>query len=152
MKDSIKAIGGAAVVFLGLWAIAPAANAADVCTFQTSKNHYATTKHSPNEVLRLSWRTDTDEVLDFHWEHQANGQTVLWYPFAAAPGTVHSESGPRWNVDLGITTAGFEDFRYRMYGKLAVNISLPAATFAVIYEGTGTAWDVAYGEVACAPM
>jgi len=136
-----------AVLAVSFLFVAPiTANAADrICTFKTDKARYASIKNLA-EPLSFKWHTGTGQVTDFSWLHGASA--VEWFPYAAQPGTVTPEINYN-RVELGITTAGFESTRYTIKGYLATNIKSSNVTFAGIYEGTGTAWFVAYGKRTC---
>lgn len=151
MKRNLLGTSGAFTsLMVGLWA-APVASvhaADEICTFKTNDAHYATLT-SPGEPIVFKWRKSTGKVSGFKWLHGG----VTWFSFAAQRGTVLPDGGfpadYHLRVNLGITTAGYEPVRYEIRGYLEPNISLPNATFAGVYEGTGTAWIVAYGELSC---
>lgn len=52
-------------------------------------------------------------------------------------------------ISLGITTAGYDTTRYSLKGYISIDKNWPDATFAAIYEGTGTEWMAAKGLVTC---
>jgi hypothetical protein len=114
-----------------------------VCTFETKEAHYASVTNPP-EYLTFRWHTATARVESFQW----NQGDTTWFSFPADPGTVRPMA--YYNVvDLKMTRKGLEGAAYSIKGYVAPNIRLPAATFAAIYEGTGTAWFVARGVVNC---
>ena len=121
----------------------------EICTFKSNSTHYANVA-SPAETLAFRWRRSTGKVTGFVWQH--GSPAVKWFPYAANPGKVVPDEFPgdyHNRVNLGITTAGFESTRYEIRGYVEPNIALPSATFSGIYEGTGTAWIVAYGSLTC---
>jgi hypothetical protein len=128
---------------VGLLRGTPAHAQGQICRFETNEAHYASLT-SPPERLVFEWDRASGAVVSFQWINGPN----TWFPYAADPGQVTEEFNYR-RLDLGITTTGFEDTRYSIKGYLATNVQLPAVTFAGIYEGTGTAWFVGYGNLTC---
>jgi len=108
--------------------------------FKSETAYYATVT-SPPEALSFEWDNDTGVPSRFEWLHGG----VAWYLYRA-PGNVTQENAYYYDVDLRITTDGFEDTAYSLKGKLTIDaVRADGATFAAIYEGTGTAWFVADG-------
>jgi hypothetical protein len=118
-----------------------AAGATGYCVFESRNAYY---QGSPAEPIKLVWRTSDGEVQSWDWLHGG----VPWFSFAANKGTAKQDFY-YYLLDVGITTAGYTSTRYSLKGYIAENIAWPAATFAVIYEGTGTAWFVAHGTLTC---
>ena len=122
---------------------APAQGVDQICTFETKEAHYATLT-SPPEYLAIKWHTATARADSFQW----NQGDVTWFSYPQDPGTVTPMA--YYNVlSLRVTRKGYEDTAYSIKGYIAPNVQLPAATFAGIYEGTGTAWFVAHGALTC---
>lgn len=114
----------------------------DKCVFESSNAVYG---GGPPEKISLTWRRSTGKILAFSWDHGAP-----WYSYAADPGTMVEEpSGAYYQFNIGTTTAGFDSTRYQLKGYLAISMDWPDATFAAIYEGTGTSHMVATGKVSC---
>ena len=116
-----------------------------ICTFETKEAHYARVT-SPPEYLAIKWHTATGRVESFQW----NQGGTTWFSYPQDPGSVTQAS--YYNlVNLRITWSGLQaqNGAYSIKGSIAPNVHLPAATFAGIYEGTGTAWFVAYGSLTC---
>jgi hypothetical protein len=112
--------------------------------FETETAHYATVT-SPAETLSFEWDADTGVPSRFDWLHGG----VAWYLDKSTPGRITREN-PNVNyydLDIRITTAGFEETPKTLKGKLTVNVVQrpDGATFASILEGTGSAWLVANG-------
>jgi hypothetical protein len=115
----------------------------DKCVFESSTAVYG---GGPPEKISITWRRSTGNIIAFSWDHGG----VAWYSFAGNPGTMVEEpSGAYYQFNIGTTTAGYDSTRYQLKGYLAINIDWPAATFAAIYEGTGTSHMVANGKVNC---
>ena len=115
--------------------------------FTSETAHYATVT-SPEETLSFAWDADTGVPSRFDW--LTGG--VAWYLDKSTPGRIVREN-PNVNyydVDLHVTTAGYEKTPNALKGKLTVNVVKRAdgATFAAILEGTGSAWLVAEGTLA----
>lgn len=134
--------------FVALLINGTSAQAADeICTFKTNESHFASLL-SPPEPMAFKWRKSTGKVLGASWLHGG----VKWFSFNPDKGTVMPDKFPgdyHQRVNLGITTTGFETTRYQILGYVQPNITLPNATFAGVYEGTGSAWFVAYGNLSC---
>lgn len=134
------ALAGAAL------SLAPSASAkpltGEKCVFESKAAIYA---GGPPEPITLVWNRSTGEILDWSWNHGG----VPWYSFAANKGTVELEGSYYHRFDIGMTSAGYDTTRYSLKGYLTINIAWPNATFAAIYEGTGTSWMAAHGTVNC---
>lgn len=113
----------------------------DTCEFKSTNAYY---QGSPPEPIKLVWRKSDGAIQSWDWLHGG----VPWFSFAANKGTAKQESY-YYLLDVGITLAAYSSWRYSLKGYIAENIAWPAATFAVIYEGTGTAWFVAHGSLTC---
>jgi hypothetical protein len=108
--------------------------------FKSETAHYATVT-SPAETFSFEWDADTGAPSRLDWLHGG----VAWYLYKT-PGSVTKQKGHYWEVDLHITTDGYQETAYSLKGKLTIDATRPdGATFAAIYEGTGTAWFVADG-------
>lgn len=128
----------------------PSYAADEECTFQSAEAHYAT-HASPGEPLVVKWRKSSSEVVEIQWVHGG----VNWFAYAPQPGTVRGDGFPgdyHLRFNLGMTTSGYEASRYEVRGYINTNISLPNATLAGVFEGTGSAWFVAYGRLDCVPV
>lgn len=114
------------------------------CVFESKSAIYA---GGPPEPITLVWNRSTGEIVSWSWDHGG----VPWFSFPANRGTAELESGSSYyyRVDIGMTTSGYETTRYSLKGYITVNIAWPDATFAAVYEGTGTAWMGAQGTVNC---
>lgn len=124
---------------------AMAAVPAGYCVFESKNAYY---QGGPPEGIKLVWRKSDGAVQSWDWLHGG----VSWFSFAADKGTAKPDYPSYLNyylLDVGITTSGYTSTRYSLRGFIATNIALPAATFSVIYEGTGTAWLVAHGTLNC---
>jgi hypothetical protein len=115
--------------------------------FTSETARYATVT-SPEEALSFAWDADTGVPSRFDW--LTGG--VAWYLDKNTPGRIVREN-PNVNyydVDIRVTTAGFEKTPNTLKGKLTVNVVQrpDGATFAAILEGTGSAWLVADGTLA----
>ncbi len=136
------------IVGFGLCRFASAAD--EICTFSTTASHYANLS-SPPEPFAFKWRKSTGQVLNTYWLHGG----VKWFSYVNDRGSALPDKFPgdyHVRVNLGITTAGFESTRYQLLGFVQPNVSLPNATFSAIYEGSGSAWFVAYGKITCAAV
>ncbi|MFN3517249.1 MAG: hypothetical protein ACK4YM_08835 [Novosphingobium sp.] len=116
----------------------------DTCTFETKSAIYA---GGPPEFLAITWNLKSGEVLSVKWDHGG----VTWYSYGADKGTVQPEPphGYYYLTNIGMTTAGYDATRYSLKGHIAIDKDWPDATFAAVYEGTGTAWMAAKGMVRC---
>ena len=114
------------------------------CTFKTNSAIYA---GGPPESVAITWNLRTGEVKSFRWDHSG----VTWYSFDGDKGRVQSDPPHVYYylTSLGITTAGYETTRYSLKGYISIDKDWPDATFAAIYEGTGTEWMAAKGSVTC---
>ncbi len=112
-----------------------------IAKFTTDEAYYASFP-SPPERLTIEWDTEAGKPIHLEWVH---GSAVLFlYP--NTPGCIMRETPDinYYDVNLRMTTAGYEETAYSLKGKLTVDAHRPSgATFAGIYEGTGTAWFVA---------
>ena len=119
-----------------------------ICTFETKDAHYASVT-SPPEYLAIRWHTATGNVESFQWI-QGGATTTTWFSYPPDHGSVTPVA--YYNLlNLRITRQGYETTAaYSIKGYIAPNVQLPAATFAGIYEGTGTSWFVAQGMLTCA--
>jgi len=119
----------------------------EICTFKTDESHFSSLL-SPPEPMAFKWRKSTGKVLSFYWLHGG----VKWFSYKPNKGTVMPDLYPgdyHHRVNLGTTTTGFETTRYQILGYVQTNKELPNATFAGTWEGTGSAWFVAYGNLNC---
>jgi hypothetical protein len=112
--------------------------------FTSGTAHYATVT-SPAESLSFAWDADTGVPSRFDWLHGG----VAWYLHPDTPGRITREN-PNVNyydLDIRVTTAGFEASPNTLKGKLTVNVVArpDGATFAGVLEGTGSSWLVATG-------
>jgi hypothetical protein len=116
----------------------------DKCVFESSAASYG---GGAPEPISLTWNHRTGKIIAFSW----NNRGTPWYSYAAEPGTVTQETpgGYYYHANIGLTTAGYDTTRYQLKGYIAINIDWPDATFAAIYEGTGTSYMVAHGKVKC---
>lgn len=117
----------------------------DKCIFETSAASYG---GGAPEPMSITWNRSSGKIIAFSW----NNRGTPWYSYAADTGTV-TEDAPGsyyFHTNIGLTTAGYDSTRYQLKGYIAINIDWPAATFAAIYEGTGTSYMVAHGKVSCA--
>lgn len=114
-----------------------------IAKFTTDEAYYASFP-SPAEQLTIEWNTETGQPIRLEWVHGS----AVWFLHPKTPGSITREM-PDFNyydVNLRMTTAGYEETAYGLKGKLTVDAHRPSgATFAAIYEGTGTAWFVADG-------
>lgn len=123
-----------------------------LCVFQSKNAHY---EGSPPEPIKLVWIQDsTGAIQSWDWTHGG----VMWYSFAADKGTAKPDSTDLkyFVLNLGITLKKYASTRYQLKGYIGKNGATPKnsptwpnATFAVIYEGTGTTWFVAHGTLSC---
>lgn len=147
-KGTIKASTPAVMIIAAFLLNSVIVQAADeICTFKTNESHYASLL-SPPEPMTFKWRKSTGKVLTASWLHG----DVNWFSYTPNKGTVMPDKFPgdyHQRVNLGITTAGFETTRYQILGYVQPNIGLPNATFAGVFEGTGSNWFVAYGNLSC---
>ncbi|MBF2085677.1 hypothetical protein [Thermoleptolyngbya sp. C42_A2020_037] len=113
-----------------------------IARFESKEAYYASFP-SPPEILIFEWDTETGKPIRLEWQHGG----AVWFLYHA-PGQITRET-PDFNyydVNLRMTTTGYEHAAYGLKGKLTVDAHRPSgATFAGIYEGTGTAWFVADG-------
>lgn len=144
----MMAIIPAVMSFGALVSNAQTVQAADeICTFKTNASHFASLL-SPPEPMVFKWRKSTGKVLGASWLHGG----VKWFSYNLDKGTVLPDKFPgdyHQRVNLGITTAGFETTRFQILGYVQPNIAMPNATFAGVFEGTGSNWFVAYGNLSC---
>lgn len=144
-KLSIGSLLGIFLFALGASGYAAAAD--EICTFSTNAAHYANLT-SPAEPFAFKWRKSTGQVLNTYWVHGG----VKWFSYVNDRGSALPDKFPgdyHVLVNLGITTTGFESTRYQLLGVVQPNVILPNATFSAVYEGTGSAWFVAYGKMTC---
>jgi hypothetical protein len=131
------------ILTVGFLSVAPA-YAADVCSFDTSQAYFDSTGN-PGEELSFQWDKDSGNVKAFSWK-----TSIPRFSFKGDPGQVTTE-GVYYSFNLGATTENFQTTsRETIKGYLSprnVINSRDEYTFAGIFEGTGTAWFVAYGTV-----
>lgn len=121
--------------------------ASNICTFYSATAHYANGS-SPEEILSFAWDRNTGKPQYLKWVHGS----AVWFLNKNTLGQITTEPVDvnYYDVNLRITTAGYETVPYPLKGKLTVNATRPSgATFAAILEGTGTAWLVADGTLTC---
>jgi hypothetical protein len=121
----------------------------NLCIFIIVSNAAAFCKcPSPAEELNFTWDAKTGKVSSFYWNHGG----VIWLMYTNTPieSTVMLDlkTSYYYNVDLYVTTKGFETTAYKITAKLTINaLRLNGATLGGVYEGTGTAWLGANGTI-----
>ena len=109
------------------------------CAFQSDATYYASAL-SLAETLAFSWDCATGIPAKLEWSHG----DALWYLYTD-PGQI-TQQGYYYDIDLRITTDGYQETAYSLKGKLTLTVARPSGgTLAAILEGTGTAWLVADG-------
>jgi hypothetical protein len=109
------------------------------CAFQSDATYYASVSN-PAETLLFSWDCKTGIPAKLEWMHG----DVLWR-LHVDPGQI-TQQGYYYDIDLRITTDGYQETAYSLKGKLTLTVARPSGgTFAAILEGAGTAWLVADG-------
>lgn len=109
----------------------------------TSNDAYYASVSSPAESLSFEWDDVTGIPTSLIWVNEGN----VWF-LHSDPGSITPEvpGSNYYEVNLRITTAGYEDTAYPLKGKLTIDVERPSgATFAAIFEGTSTSWLVADG-------
>jgi len=135
------------ILTVGFLSVAPA-YAADVCSFDTSQAYFDSTGN-PGEELSFQWDKDSGNVKALSWQHQTPDSWRI--PFDADPGQVKVD-GHYYSLNLGAITEDLktsgtrESIKGYLSPRNVIN-SRDEYTFAGIFEGTGTAWFVAYGTV-----
>lgn len=114
----------------------------DTCVFESTTAVFA---GGPPETLVVKWDHRSGAVSAVAWNRGGSE----WSAFPGNAGAIRPEpSGAYYNADIGLTSQGASE-RYSFKGYIAIDKNWPSATFAAVYEGTGTAWIGAKGTVTC---
>ena len=143
--DSTRATTGASGEAVS--SVQSSATTLTTCTFHADTNLYAS---EPGGELEITWELNApNEIQSIVWAPAY----APWFAYGATPADHGHVTGAGYYFDVEgwVTTRGYEPFAYRLAGKIIKNVhgGPSGAVFAGVYEGTGSAWIVADGKVAC---